>query len=73
MTQTMIDKAIKLASRANKREGIPVFIHLTAYGPKLHYKHTGCYSQPVIYVHRAKCFAVDVCDNYYKFKYLFEA
>lgn len=64
----VIDKAFRLADRASKREKSPVFIHLTAYGPKLKYKHIGAYSQPVYMVNNGNAWCVTSQGNHYDYK-----
>lgn len=67
-----IGSSIKNADRANKRNKLPVFLHLTAYGVKSSYKHMGAYSSPVLMVHLGGVFDVAIQDNFYNYKLLYK-
>lgn len=55
---SIVDKSFKMAAKANKREKIPVFCHLTYKGVIMTYKHQGAYAQPVYMVTNGKVYDV---------------
>jgi hypothetical protein len=55
---SIVDKSFKMAAKANKREKMPVFCHLTYKGVTMTYKHQGAYAQPVYMVTNGKVYEV---------------